>query len=89
MIESELSHLYVRANVRDFPTIPCKKNTPPKRKDHRLKIQDSKQTIDDRRQRLRIDGWAIWVYNRHNQKAQTVITLFIRKIYYESIEARI
>ncbi len=88
MIESELSHLYVRVNVRDFPTIPCKKTRRQKGKTtgSRHKIQDRQLMAGGR---FRIDGRAIWVYNRHDQKAQTVITLFIRKVYYERIEARI
>jgi len=36
--------------------------------------------------RLRIAGRAISVYNRHNQKLKTIITLFIEKVYYERIE---
>lgn len=31
----------------------------------------------------------IWIYNRHKEKEQTIITLFIRKVYYERIKGNI
>jgi len=91
--ERELTFTSLReGKCRRFPRNPATQHYNPaicqkeKTTGSKHKIQDRQPMADGR---LKIDGRAIWVYNRRNQKAQTVITLFIRKVYYEGIEARI